>query len=154
MRQSPPATKALQTLDGVKVARLPPPGSADVAYIVLTPAPKPAPASAKGRDKRTERRWGTHLRSGKIVDGRTYVVNESQTADRSARGARLRLSDPVLLPKRIRFFDDVSKRLFEASVAWQRGREIGIKLLREIEPQTLTRPELYRLGIKTSRIAH
>ena len=51
-------------------------------------------------------------------------------------------------------FDDVTKRLFEASVAWQRGREIGIRLLREIEPQDLTRPELYRLGIKTSRIAH
>ena len=153
MRQSPPAAKALQTLDGIKVARLPPPGGAEVAYVVLTPAPKPPPAPAKGRDKRTERRWGTHLRSGKIVDGRTYIVSESQTADRSPRGARLRLSNPVVLPKRIRFFDDVTKRLFEASVAWQRGREIGIKLLREVEPHNLTRPELHRLGIKTSQAA-
>jgi hypothetical protein len=81
-------------------------------------------------------------------------VSESQTADRSTRGARLRLANPVTLPKRIRFFDDVTKRLFEASVVWQRGREVGISFLREIEPHNLTRPELYRLGLKTNRAAH
>ncbi|HEY5226563.1 MAG TPA: hypothetical protein VIJ06_07215 [Methylovirgula sp.] len=154
MLQSPPAAKARQTLDGVRVARLPPPGSGDVAYVVLTPAPVPAAAPIEGRDKRAERRWGTHLRSGKILDGRTCIVTESLTANRSARGARLRLATPVLLPKRIRFFDDVTKRLFEAAVAWQRGREIGVTFLREIEPNSLTRTELFRLGIKVGRAAH
>jgi hypothetical protein len=154
MRQPPPAAKASQTLDGVRVARLPPPGGADVAYVVVTPAPVRAPARPEGRDKRAERRWGTHLRSGKIVDNHTCIVTESLTANRSTRGARLRLATPVILPKRIRFFDDVTKRLFETAVAWQRGREIGVTFLREIEPDGLTRAELFRLGIKVGRAAH
>lgn len=143
MPQSPPRpVTARPTLDAIKVTRLSPPGNKDVTYLVL------APALGAGGEKRAERRWRTHLRSGKIVDGRTCILTESQTRDRSARGARLRLAANVVLPRRIRFFDDVTKRMFEAMVAWQRGREIGVILLREVDPRGLTRAELFRLGIK------
>ena len=50
------------------------------------------------------------------------------------------------LPASIRFFDEISMTLYEAAVAWQRGREIGIKFLREIDPSGLSRAELFRLG--------
>jgi hypothetical protein len=143
MVQSPPHSASRPTLDGVKVSRLPRPGHGEVTYVVLTP-----PASAKG-EKRADRRWRTHLRSGKVVDGGSVVLAESQIRDRSARGARLRLATPVTLPPQIRFFDDISKHLFEASVAWQRGRDIGIAFLHEVDLRNLSRAERFRLGMRT-----
>ncbi len=131
-------------LEATKVARLAAPG-ADVTYVVLAPPP------AEPSDKRGERRWRTHLRSGKIADGQTCILVESQVRDRSAGGARLRLSGQVSLPARIRFFDEISTTLYEAAVAWQRGREIGIKFLQEIDPSDLSRAELFRLGIRRSQ---
>jgi hypothetical protein len=144
MVQSPPhSASARPTLDGVKVSRLSRPGHGEVTYVVLTP-----PAPAKG-EKRADRRWRTHLRSGKVVDGGSVVLAESQIRDRSARGARLRLATPVTLPPQIRFFDDISKHLFEASVAWQRGRDIGIAFLHEVDLRELSRAERFRLGMRT-----
>ncbi len=131
-------------LEATKVTRLSAPG-ADVTYVVL------APPQADPADKRGERRWRTHLRSGKIADGRTCILVESQVRDRSTGGARLRLSGQVSLPPRIRFFDEISTTLYEAAVAWQRGREIGIKFLREIDPSGLSRAELFRLGIRRNQ---
>ena len=118
------------------------------------PHPALAPAAGASWDKRAERRWRTHLRSGKIVDGRAHIVTESQVRDRSARGARLRLAANVLLPRHIRFFDEIATRMFEATVVWQRGRDIGMTLLREIDPRSLTRAELFRLGIKIRSADH
>lgn len=133
-------------LDGVKVTHLSQPGqgglAGEVTYVVLTPPPPP-----KG-EKRAHRRWRTHLRSGKIVDGGTVILAESQIRDRSARGARLRLASPVTLPRKIRFFDDISKHMFEAAVAWQRGRDIGIAFLHEVDLRGLTRAERFRLGMR------
>lgn len=131
--------KPQPVLNGTKVTKLSAPG-AEVTYVVLTPATK--------SDKRAERRWATHLRVGKIVDGRTCVLSEAQTRDLSARGARLRLTGNITLPVRIRFFDENSKTLREAAVAWQRGREIGVRFLGEIDPRGLSRAELFRLGIR------
>ncbi|HEY1736767.1 MAG TPA: PilZ domain-containing protein [Methylovirgula sp.] len=128
-------------LEATKVTRLPAPG-ADVTYIVLA-----APQSSAS-DKRGERRWKTHLRSGKIADGRSCIVVDGQVRDRSEGGARLRLSGSVNLPLRIRFFDEISTTLYEAAVAWQRGREIGLKFVREIDMKGLSRAELFRLGIR------
>jgi PilZ domain len=136
---SPRPQKPVPVLTGKKVAQLAAPG-AEVTYVVLTPATK--------GDKRLERRWHTHLRVGKIVDGRTHVLSETQTRDLSARGARLRLASNIALPARIRFFDENSKTLREAAVAWQRGREIGVRFLAEIDPRGLSRAELFRLGIR------
>ena len=130
------------SLEAMKVTSLPSPGSATIAYVVLSPATKAT------SDKRTEPRWRTHLRSGRIVDDRTRIVTESQVRDRSARGVRLKLATNVVLPKRIRFFDEIGKRMFEAVVAWQRGRDIGVSLRREVHSNELTRAELFKLGIK------
>ena len=50
---------------------------------------RPRPASADPADKRGERRWRTHLRSGKIADGCTCILDSkarSATARRAARG--------------------------------------------------------------------
>ncbi len=144
MVQSPPhPASARPTLDGIKVSRLSRLASGEVTYVVLTP-----PAPAKG-EKRADRRWRTHLRSGKVVDGGTVILAESQIRDRSAGGARLRLATPVTLPPQIRFFDDISKHLFEASVAWQRGCDIGIAFLHEVDLRDLTRAERFRLGMRT-----
>jgi hypothetical protein len=148
MPPSPSEAAARPILDAVRVTHLTPAGSHDVTYVVLTSAQTAQRAQG---DKRAERRWRTHLRSGKIVDGRTYVLTESQIRDRSPRGARLRLAANVALPGRIRFFDDISKRMYEAAVAWRRGSEIGITFLREADAHRLTRAELFRLGIKTPR---
>lgn len=131
-------------LEAVKVKSPVPRRAQEVTYMVLEPEPA-------ARDKRAERRWRTHLRSGRLVDAQTYIVAESQVRDRSARGVRLRLAGNIRLPERIRFFDDVSKRMFEAQVAWQRGQEIGLSLLREIDASRLSRSELWRLGIKLPR---
>ena len=130
------------SFEAMKVTSLPSPGGATVAYMILSPT-----AETPG-DKRTEPRWRTHLRSGKIVDGSTRIVTESQVRYRSARGVRLKLATNVVLPKRIRFFDEIGKRMFEAVVAWQRGRDIGVSLRREVHSNELTRAELFKLGIK------
>jgi len=84
----------------------------------------------------------------KRTHGGARIVTESQVRDRSARGVRLKLAANVSLPKRIRFFDDVGKRLYEGVVAWQRGRDIGISLRQEVDTRELTRAELFKLGIK------
>lgn len=141
MAQSQPKAKARPILEARRVASLAPPGQ-DVSYMVIAPA-------TKSREHRIDRRWRTHLRSGKIVDGRTILLSESQVRDRSARGARLRLAASVPLPARIRFFDDVSQHLYEAVVAWRRGAEIGVTFLGEVDLSRLTRPELFRLGLTT-----
>ena len=130
------------TLEAIKVTSLPSLGSTAVAYMVLSPT------AESPSDKRKERRWRTHLRSGRIVDEHARIITESQVRDRSTRGMRLKLIANVQLPERIRFFDDISKRLIEAVIAWRRGRDTGLKLMREVDPGELTRAELFKLGIK------
>jgi hypothetical protein len=142
----PHPAAARPILEATKVNHLPSPGRSEVTYMVLAPVV----ASPKG-DKRTEKRWRSHLRSAKIVDVNTRVLTESQIRDRSKRGARLRIAKNIPLPRRIRFVDEIGKRVFEAAVAWQRGCDIGVSVLTEIDPRCLTRAELMRLGLKIRR---
>ena len=141
--KQPHFAAAHSILDATKVDRLSSPGGSEVTYMVL--APVGAPTSG---EQRTEPRWRSHLRSAKIMDQHTRVLAESQIRDRSKRGARLRLAKNITVPRRIRFADEIGMRIFDAVVAWQRGCDIGLSLVREVDPRSLTRAELFRLGIR------
>jgi len=59
-------------------------------------------------------------------DIRNVFLIECQIYDRSDTGARLRLVGDISLPSRIRLYEDASERLFDAAIAWRKGRVIGI----------------------------
>lgn len=93
-------------------------------------------------DRRSMRRRRTRLRSGKILDIRNVFLIECQIYDRSDTGARLRLVGDISLPSRIRLYEDASERLFDAAIAWRKGRVIGICHTVDNQARPITRPQL------------
>jgi hypothetical protein len=84
--------------------------------------------STDGRNRRTEPRVRTRLRSGKLLDRNKIFLTDCSIFDRSAHGARLRLFANVDLPERFGLYDEIAKQLFDAKVAWRRGQDVGVRL--------------------------
>ncbi|MGD1036132.1 MAG: PilZ domain-containing protein [Roseiarcus sp.] len=80
-------------------------------------------------NRRSEPRVRTRLRSGKLLDRDKIFLTDCSIFDRSTHGARLRLFANVDLPERFRLYDEASKQLFDAKVAWRRGQDVGVRLL-------------------------
>ena len=80
-------------------------------------------------DKRDSERLRTRLRGGLLSDGRNKVIVDCLIQDRSRAGARLRLSLDRPLPRRFLLLDDVSQTRFWAQLAWQKGRDAGVRLV-------------------------
>ena len=80
-------------------------------------------------DPRKPRRR-TRLRSGKLADVQNRFIAHCQIVNRTlqATGARLRLLDATPVPQRCRLFDDELAQLFEATIIWRQGRELGVAL--------------------------
>ena len=80
-------------------------------------------------NRRSEPRVRTRLRTGKLLDRNKKFLTDCSIFDRSTHGARLRLFANVDLPERFRLYDEASKQLFDAKVAWRRGQDVGVRLL-------------------------
>lgn len=94
-------------------------GVENLARIGLSRARKP-------HEKRRERRYGTHLRDGRIYDSQQRFICHCVVRDRSNNGARLLLPKNMTTPNLICFFDEERRELFRAEVRWRQDREIGI----------------------------
>ncbi len=105
-------------------------------------------------EKRSSQRRRTHLRSGIILDAASPYFVECQIFECSKTGARLRLFSNVHVPFRIRLFDEVAKRLTDATVVWRRHREIGIRFAPSSRPRELTNAERVRLRTGYFSTAH
>lgn len=80
-------------------------------------------------DKRGSERLRTRLRGGHVSDGRDKVIVDCLIQDRSRSGARLRLSSDRPLPRTFLLSDDLSQTRFLAQLAWQKGRDAGVRLV-------------------------
>ncbi|MBV2144358.1 PilZ domain-containing protein [Falsochrobactrum sp. TDYN1] len=79
------------------------------------------------KDRRTEERQRTRLRSGKIVslDGRFII--ECQFSDIAPHGAKLRTLEASGVPERFWLFDDFYVRALLARTIWRDGSELGVR---------------------------
>jgi hypothetical protein len=93
----------------------------------------------KNRDLRSEPRFRTHLRSGRIYDLQQRFICDCVIRDRSSHGARLLLPKNVTPPNMICFLDEELKEFLRAEVRWRQDREIGIFKLR-LGDERWTRP--------------
>ena len=80
-------------------------------------------------DKRRTARMRTRLRSGLLSDRSNKVIVDCIIQDRSRTGARLRLAEARTLPKVFLLSDEVTKTQFWAQLAWQKGREAGVRFV-------------------------
>ena len=90
-----------------------------------------AEAGYKGAERRTGvvRRAGARARSlltGKIVIGDGAVSHDCVIRNFSARGARVRLAGTINLPSAVALLVVKEGLLFDATVAWRRGEQIGL----------------------------
>jgi hypothetical protein len=97
----------------------------EFTYSIIETPPRPSVAS----DKRRAERLRTRLRSGMLLDRRHKVIVDCLIQDRSRTGARLRLAQGRPLPKVFLLSDDVGKTQFWAQLAWQNGRDAGVRLV-------------------------
>ena len=98
----------------------------EFTYSVISVAsPKGPPA-----DKRTNQRLRTRLRAGQLTDKRLGVIVDCLIQDRSHTGARLRLAQDRPLPKQFVLSDDVSQIQLWVQLAWQKGRDAGVKFVK------------------------
>ena len=88
-----------------------------------------APASAARLDKRGTERLRTRLRAGQLADRRNKAIVDCLIQDRSRTGARLRLALDRPLPKSFLLVDEISQARFAAQLAWQKGRDAGVRLV-------------------------
>ena len=97
----------------------------EFTYSIIETPPSPSIPS----DKRRTERLRTRLRSGMLLDRRNKVIVDCLIQDRSRTGARLRLAQGRPLPKAFLLSDDVGKTQFWAQLAWQNGRDAGVRLV-------------------------
>jgi hypothetical protein len=82
-----------------------------------------------GQVNRTEPRHRVRLQTAQIFSERNLLLTGAQFFDRSAHGARLKLFKSMVLPRKIRLFDEAAKQTFDAAVAWQRDQEVGVRII-------------------------
>jgi hypothetical protein len=98
----------------------------EFTYSVISVAPSKGPPA----DKRSNERLRTRLRAGQLTDKRHGVIVDCLIQDRSHTGARLRLAQDRPLPKLFLLSDDVSQVQFWVQLAWQKGRDAGVKFVK------------------------
>lgn len=121
------ARDVASVVDGLKIGPGPlnPRLRGEFTYSVVAAEPKPA----QKLDKRGTARLRTRLRSGHLADRRNKIIVECLIQDRSRTGARLRLTHDRPLPKTFLLSDHLSETQFLAQLAWQRGRDAGVRLV-------------------------
>lgn len=97
----------------------------EFTYSVVETAVVP---KARG-DRRGERRTRSRLREGLVAERRGRVLVECRIRDLSKRGARLQLDKDRPLPKVFLLTEAGTRRAFWATLAWQVGRDAGVKLV-------------------------
>ena len=68
------------------------------------------------------------MKWGKALDCADRFLCECVLSNRTIDGACLRLTRNITLPQRFQLFEDDSGALFDATVVWRRGAEIGCRL--------------------------
>ncbi len=94
----------------------------DFTYTVVEIAPR------SGGEQRNDRRIPTRLHEGVIAERGRPVV-DCRIRDRSREGARLQLDKQRPLPRTFLLTDTASRGRFWATVMWQKGRDVGVKLV-------------------------
>lgn len=79
-------------------------------------------------DRRRDERRRRRLHAARVTDATGRFLGEGSLADMSQEGARLRLTAPADLPRRVLLFDETNQRVAGARLMWSRGIEIGLLL--------------------------
>ncbi|MBP0616657.1 hypothetical protein [Jiella mangrovi] len=94
-------------------------------------------------DDRLYHRRRTRLRPVKLAGLSRQFIDEGMLYDRSKGGARIRRCSDRPLPSRFLLLDEVELRLIPVAIAWENGRELGVRFVGgEFAP---TRAEIRRL---------
>lgn len=106
----------------------------EFTYSVIAIPPAKVKAAVKAAlspaDKRAGPRLRTRLREGQLTDKRRKIIVDCLIHDRSETGARLRLAHDKVLPKIFVLWDEAGQIQIGAELAWQTGREAGIKFVK------------------------
>lgn len=86
-----------------------------------------AESQRRKEDRRREPRKSVHLRSGKVLAVDESFLVECAILNRTRTGARIKLARLMRLPKTVWIYDDQTRVLREARVAWQNGKEVGCR---------------------------
>jgi hypothetical protein len=104
------------------------------SVIAVPRAAAKAPVTAKAppapADKRAGPRLRTRLREGQLTDKRRKIIVDCLIQDRSETGARLKLAQDKVLPKMFILWSEAGQIQIGAELAWQTGREAGIKFVK------------------------
>jgi len=82
-------------------------------------------------DKRTSKRWKSHLRTAKLLDRSKRFLVECRILDLSATGARLKPHCDRPLPLDLHFHDEDMDFSVPATIVWIGKGEIGVHFARE-----------------------
>lgn len=94
-------------------------------------------------ERRSNRRRPTRLRSAKLLDELLGFLTECRICDASINGLRVALARDVGLPMAVFFYLDETGEVRGASVAWRRGRLVGVRL-GETKPPGALKPGAWR----------
>ena len=124
---SRPKARPIKTAQGLKVQASPTDQriAGEFTYSVI----EATPSKVTLLDKRRAERLRTRLRTGALSDRRNKVIVDCLLQDRSRSGARLRLALDRPLPRVFLLSDHITQTQFWAHLAWQRGRDAGVKLI-------------------------
>ncbi len=75
---------------------------------------------------RSEVRFRTRLRTGRLSDLRGRLISDCLIFDRSPRGARIKLPSDVAIPPKFIFHDEAVGASVYAQARWRRENEVGI----------------------------
>ena len=101
------------------------------------------PVVAKPRPERGASRRRVYL-GGKVIYGKGMFSPDCTVRDLSPTGARISLGKRQSIPDNVFFLDLKSGRIYEATVAWRRTPNFGLKFAREVDSAQLP-PDLKKL---------
>ena len=85
-----------------------------------------------GPDRRALQR-SRALLAGKLIVGNGSISSDCTIRDMTDKGARIRISRAVGLPKAVMLLVVKEALVFEANVAWRRGDELGLEFTRQMD---------------------
>jgi hypothetical protein len=100
-------------------------GRSDFTYSII----ETGPSRHRQGERRGEYRTRSRLREGLLADRPGRVLVECRIRNLSKRGARLHLERDRPLPRAFLLTEGGTRRTFRALLAWQIGRDAGVRLI-------------------------
>src|SRR5438128_1496172 len=80
-------------------------------------------------DRRASQRYRTDLHPGKILNRNQACLCDCRIHDMSTGGARVVLSQNVMLPKLVFLYDAPTQQRSAAAIVWRKGTTLGLQFV-------------------------